>query len=64
MDPAKQLNRAKALFTEPLAKERQCVEIVVEQVGRHRIDTATTRSRRAAPTREGSVTRWSNKAML
>ena len=64
MNPAKQLDRAKTLFTQPLAKEGQCVEIVVEQIDRHRIDAAAGRSRHAAPARKGCTTQRSDRVML
>jgi hypothetical protein len=35
MDPAKQLDGAKALFAQLFAKGGQALEVEVEQVGRH-----------------------------
>jgi hypothetical protein len=35
MNPAKQLNRAIALFTQLFTKNGQTIEVEIEQIGRH-----------------------------
>lgn len=64
MNPAKQLNGAIALLTQPFAKNSQPIKVEIKQIGRHRICAAPGRPKRAVPPSAGSDTQWSVGAIL